>query len=157
MTRLYGRAQKGSRCHDSAPGRSWERTTILSAIRDTGETYSMVFEGALNSKIFESYIERILLPEIKAGDIVIMDNLNVHKSGKAEKYILSRKAECIFLPAYSPALNPIEKMWSKVKQALRGLKARTQEELSAAIGIALEKITQEDAAGWFSSCGYIKI
>ena len=117
----------------------------------------MVFEGALNSKIFESYIERILLPEIKAGDIVILDNLNVHKSGKAEKCILSRKAECIFLPAYSSDLNPIEKMWSKVKQALRGLKARTQEELSAAIGIALEKITQEDAAGWFSSCGYIKI
>lgn len=157
MTRLYGRAQKGSRCHDSVPGRIWKRTTILSAIRDNGETYSHVFEGALNSKIFEMYIEKILLPKIKPHDIVIMDNLNVHKSKIAKKYILSKKAKYIFLPAYSPDLNPIEKMWSKIKQILRGLKARTREELASAIDIALGKITRKDAAGWFSSRGYIKI
>lgn len=156
MTRLYGRARNGSRCMDHAPDGRWERTTILSAIRITGETCSVVFDGALNGKIYNAYVEKFLLPTLKSGDIVIMDNLNVHKSEIAKKLIQEKGCDYIFLPAYSPDLNPIEKMWSKVKQLLRGLKARTKEALDEAIEKALSYITREDAQGWFKSCGYIK-
>ena len=93
---------------------------------------------------------------LKAGDMVIMDNLNVHKSKTAQKLITEKGCEYIFLPEYSPDLNPIEKMWSKVKQLLRSMKARTCDELYKAIGKALGCITPKDAEGWFKSCGYIK-
>lgn len=147
---------RGKRCCDHAPDGRWERTTILSAIRITGETKSIVFEGALDRKMYNVYIEKILLPLLKPGDVVVMDNLNVHKSEIAKRLIEEKGCEYIFLPAYSPDLNPIEKMWSKVKQLLRGIKARTAEDLYDAIGEVLKCITKEDAEGWFKSCGYIK-
>ena len=104
MTRLYGRARNGQRCHDHAPDGRWERTSILSAIRVTGETCSVVFDGALDGKIYNAYIEQFLLPTLKAGDMVIMDNLNVHKSKTAQKLITEKGCEYIFLPEYSPDL-----------------------------------------------------
>lgn len=155
MTRLYGRALKGERCNDHAPDGRWERTTILSSIRKNGETCSVVFDGALDSKMYNAYIERFLAPTIKPGDIVVMDNLNVHKSEIAKDIIESKGASCIFLPEYSPDLNPTEKMWSKLKQILRGIKARTKEALHDAISFALGCVTATDAEGWFQSCGYV--
>ena len=154
MTRLYGRAMHGQRCHDSTPDGRWERTTLLSAVRVNGETYSMVFDGALNSKIYDVYIEKILAPALQPGDIVIADNLNVHKSETAKKLVEKMGASYVALPPYSPDLNPIEKMWSKIKQLLRGIKARTSESLENAIATALAAISAEDAKGWFASCGY---
>jgi transposase len=156
MTRLYGRASKGARCHDKAPDGRWETVTVLSSIRLAGETESVVFEGAVDGKMFEAYIEQILGPSLRPGDIVVMDNLRAHKSQAAQKFVESRSAKYLFLPAYSPDLNPIEKMWSKVKQILRSLQARTQEELFEAIAKALNMVTADDAQGWFRSCGYIK-
>lgn len=156
MTRLYGRAMKGERCYDSAPDGRWERTTILSALNLSGETHSLIFDGALDYKMFEAYIEKILVPNLKPNNIVIMDNLSVHKSEKAKKLVEETGALYILLPPYSPDLNPIEKMWSKIKQILRGIKARTREALDAAITFALNSVTQNDAEGWFASCGYIK-
>lgn len=155
MTRLYGRALKGERCFDYAPDGRWERTTILSAVRASGETCSIVFDGALDGKMFDAYIEKFLLPTLMPGEIVIMDNLNVHKSLTAKKLVEERGCKYVFLPEYSPDLNPIEKMWSKVKQVLKGIKARTREELEKAIGKALACITPDDAKGWFASCGYM--
>lgn len=155
MTRLYGRALKGKRCNDHAPDGRWERTTILSSIRSSGETCSMVFDGALDGKMFNAYIEKFLLPTLLPGDIVIMDNLNVHKSQIAKKLVEEKGCSYMFLPEYSPDLNPIEKMWSKVKQLLRGIKAKTQEKLEKAIAKVLDCITKEDAGGWFKSCGYV--
>lgn len=154
MTRLYGRAMHGQRCHDSTPDGRWERTTLLSAVRVNGETYSMVFDGALDSKMYNAYIEKILAPALKAEDIVIADNLNVHKSAIAKQLVEDRGASYIALPPYSPDLNPIEKMWSKIKQFLRGAKARTCEDLENAIASALDTVTPEDAERWFASCGY---
>ena len=154
MTRLYGRAMHGERCYDSTPDGRWERTTLLSAIRVNGETYSMVFDGALDAKMYNAYIEKILAPALKPEDIVIADNLNVHKSEIAKRLVEEMGASYIALPPYSPDLNPIEKMWSKIKQFLRGVKARTREELEKAIASALDTITSEDAEGWFASCGY---
>ncbi len=154
MTRRYGRDVHGQRCYDSSPDGRWERTTLLSAVRVNGETYSMVFDGALDAKMYNAYIEKILAPALIPGDIVIADNLNVHKSEIAKRLVEDRGASYIALPAYRPDLNPIEKMWSKIKQFLRGVKARTSEALEKAIASALATITPEDAEGWFASCGY---
>ena len=112
------------------------------------------FKGALNKEIFESYVEKVLAPSLRPGDIVVMDNSSAHKSQKVEEIINSCHAELRFLPPYSPDLNPIEKMWSKVKQILRGLMARAEESLFAAIDTALSQVTAADACGWYGSCGY---
>lgn len=156
MTRLYGRAQRGSRCHDAAPCGHWESVTILSSVRLDGTTESVLFDGAVERKMFDEYIKKFLAPQLRPGDILIMDNLKAHKSEIAMELVQSRQAEMLFLPAYSPDLNPIEKMWSKVKQILRGMKPRTNEELFCATGAALGMVTSSDAQGWFESCGYIK-
>ena len=156
MTRLYGRSARGKRCHDNAPDGRWETVTVLSSIRLDGATESIMFEGAVDRKMFEAYIGQILGPSLRAGDIVVMDNLGSHKSQWAREFVESRSANYLFLPAYSPDFNPIEKMWSKIKQILRGMKARTQDELFAAVAKALDMITADDAQGWFKSCGYVK-
>jgi len=154
MTRLYGRARSGKRCLDSTPCGHWETVTILSSIRLDGATESLVFEGAVDRMMFDAYIKECLAPTLRPGDIVVMDNLSAHKSQQARDVIHMRQAEVLFLPAYSPDFNPIEKMWSKVKQVLRGIKPRTEEELFAATATALDTITAHDAQGWFNSCGY---
>lgn len=156
MTRLYGRSSNGARCHDKAPDGRWETVTVLSSIRFDGRTESLMFDGAVDRKMFEAYIEQVLGPSLRPGDIVVMDNLGSHKSQVAQEFVESRSASYLFLPAYSPDLNPIEKMWSKVKQILRSLKARTREELFDATAKALSMVTADDAQGWFESCGYIK-
>ena len=156
MTRLYGRALKGARCHDAAPHGHWEAVTVLSSIRLDGTTECIVFAGAVERKMFDAYVKSMLAPTLRPGDVVIMDNLSVHKSQAAYDAMQARHAECLFLPAYSPDLNPIEKMWSKVKQILRGIKARTNEDLVAGVGEALDRVSTNDALGWFRSCGYIQ-
>jgi transposase len=123
MTRLYGRARGGNRCLDFAPCGHWETVTILSSIRLDGETENFVFEGAVDRKMFDAYIKEGLAPTLRPGDIVIMDNLRAHKYQEACKSIRKRQAEVLFLPAYSPDFNPIEKMWSKTKQILRRVNA----------------------------------
>lgn len=155
MTRLYGRSYHGNRCLDSAPCGHWETVTILSSVRLDGTTESLVFEGAVDRNMFDAYVKEILAPALRPGDIVVMDNLSAHKSLLACAEIEKRQAQMLFLPAYSPDLNPIEKMWSKVKQVLRGLKPRTHLELTAATATALDAVTKDDALGWFSSCGYL--
>lgn len=154
MTRIYGRALQGKRCHDHAPAGHWKTTTILGSIRLSGEIESILIEGALNREFFDYYIENILAPTLREGDILVMDNLNTHKSEKVIKLLSDMNVEVRFLPAYSPDLNPIEKMWSKLKSLLRTAKARTLDTLNAATAMALDKITQLDALGWFQSSGY---
>jgi transposase len=106
--------------------------------------------------MFDEYIKEMLAPRLRPGDILVMDNLNAHKSALVSGLVQSRCAEVKFLPAYSPDLNPIEKIWSKVKQILRGLKPRTSEELFCSTGTALGMVTATDAQGWFEYAGYIK-
>ena len=154
MIQYYGRAPRGERCFDSAPCGQWNTMTMLSSIRLDGNTECVVFRGALNRDLFESYVEHMLAPSLRPGDIVIMDNLRAHQSSEVIEFIHARHAEVRFLPSYSPDLNPIEKMWSKVKQLLRVLKARTEDALFEAIGTAFCLVTAADARGWFRSCGY---
>lgn len=154
MTRRYGRARGGARCCDAVMAGHVLSMTVISSIRLDGTTESFVFEESPTKRLFEVYAEKILAPSLQEGDIVIMDNLSFHKSQVAEGLIRNRKAKVVFLPAYSPDLNPIEKMWSKVKQLLRGIKATTAEEIYSGIKRALSAVSARDAQGWFTSCGY---
>jgi transposase len=154
MTRLRGRAQRGKRVHAAAPCGHWRTTTMISSIRLDGTTACMTIGGATDTAVFRTYVERVLCPSLKQGDIVIMDNLAPHKNAATLELIAKAGAESRFLPPYSPDLNPIEKMWSKLKASLRKSEARTVEELDDAIAAALDKVTAKDARGWFASCGY---
>ncbi len=154
MTRLRGRARGGQRLVGKAPHGHWCTTTIIGAIRLDGSTACMVVDGATDKDVFREYVRCVLVPTLRRGDIVILDNLSAHKDQQTQALVEEAGAELRFLPPYSPDFNPIEKTWSKVKTFLRGAKARTQEELFEMIGKALETITQKDAEGWFHSCGY---
>jgi len=154
MTRLYGRAKQGQRAIDNAPSGHWSTTTMISSMRLDGSTACMVADGATNKDVFQAYVEHILLPTLETGDIVVVDNLSAHKNKKVRDIIESVGAQLWFLPPYSPDLNPIEKMWSKIKAILRTLKVRTEKALIKAIAKALEAVTASDAKGWFKSCGY---
>jgi transposase len=127
---------------------------MISSIRLDGTTACMHLAGAADTAAFVTYIGQVLCPTLKQGDIVVMDNLAVHKSPQVAALVQAAGAEVRFLPAYSPDLNPIEKMWSKIKASLRSSEARTPEELDQAISHAFSKITANDAAGYFASCGY---
>lgn len=114
----------------------------------------MAVDGATDKNTFREYIRCVLVPTLRAGDIVVLDNLSAHKDQESQKLVEQAGAELRFLPPYSPDLNPIEKMWSKIKAFLRAAKARTEEDLYQTIGLALETVTAQDAEGWFRSCGY---
>ena len=155
MVRLRGRSKGGLRCYCFAPCGNWQTTTMLSSVKLDGTTACMAIEGGTSSEVFREYVRQILVPSLKAGDVVIVDNLSAHKDRKAKEAIEAAGAQIVFLPAYSPDLNPIEKMWSKVKEKLRAIGARTFDSLITAIAQALDSVTKIDAQGWFQSCGYV--
>jgi transposase len=154
MTRLRGRAPRGQRLHSAAPCGHWCTTTMISSIRLDGTTACMTIDGATDTEVFRAYVGGVLLPTLKPGDLVVMDNLRAHKNDETIGLITGAGARVLFLPPYSPDLNPIEMMWSKVKNLLRGAEARTPDELFAAVGNALSRVTAKDAAHWFAHCGY---
>jgi transposase len=156
MTRLYGRAPVGRRCFFSAPHGHWQTTTLLSAIRTTGvmKDASIVFEGPTDAVIFRSYVEECLAPALGAGDIVVMDNLASHKVAGVHEAIEEAGASIWYLPPYSPDLNPIEKLWAKVKAWLRRIAARTVEGLIQAVGDALRAVDANECHAYLRSCGY---
>ena len=156
MTRLYGRSFDGQRVTDGVPHGHWCTTTMVSSMRLDGSTAPMVIEGPTDAEVFEAYVQQVLVPTLRPGDIVVMDNLSPHKTSAVAAAIEATGAEVWFLPPYSPDLNPIEKMWSKIKAFLRKAKARTYDALVLAIGAALATVTAADAFNWFASCGYIQ-
>lgn len=127
---------------------------MLAALSIEGVSAPMTIQGAVDGMVFLEYLKQVLCPSLQAGDVVVMDNLSAHKIKLVRELIESRGARLIYLPPYSPDLNPIEKCWSKIKTYLRAVKARTYETLSEALRQALLTITAEDAKGWFASCGY---
>ena len=154
MTRLYGRALKHERVIDAVPDIRFHRTTILSSVRLDGTTVPLVFEGALNGNIFQVYVTQMLAPTLRPGDIVVMDNLSSHKVSGIVETIEAVGASVLFLPPYSPDLNPIELMWSKIKAILRKLKVRAKELLDDAIAFAFNAVSASDISGWFRHDGY---
>ena len=154
MTRLRGRALRGKRLYASAPQSHWHTTTMICSMRLDGSTACMAVEGATDTELFRAYVRRVLCPTLRAGDVVIMDNLSPHKSAETLGLIQDRGAHVLFLPPYSPDLNPIEKMWSKLKEFLRSAEARSRPSLIEAIASALETITAQDVINWLASCGF---
>lgn len=154
MTRLRGRAFRGERLVDKTPHGHWKTTTLIAALGIGGVRCSMVVDGAVNADIFESFVEHVLVPELCSGDVVIMDNLSSHKRARTRELIEATGAELEFLPPYSPDLNPIEMIFSKIKQTLRSLACRSRELLWHAMQPVLDIITPDDATNCFKHCGY---
>jgi transposase len=154
LTRLYARAPKGKRAKGSIPRNRGKNVTMISCLTFDGLGESLILDGAANGELFELYIEQFLAPSLKSGQIVIMDNLSIHKRQKARELIEARGCQVLFLPPYSPDFSPIEEAFSKVKAILRRIGARTREDLQAALEYALTTVSASDAKGWFRHCGY---
>ena len=154
MTRLRGRAPRGQRLVASCPHGHWETTTMISSVRLDGTSACMTIDGATNTEVFQAYVREILVPTLRPGDIVVLDNLGAHKNEATLALITAAGAQTRFLPAYSPDLNPIEMMWSKEKARLRAAAARSPQALLQAIAQALAAVTADDAKNWFAHCGY---
>ena len=150
MTRTYGRAPVGERVHGAAPGH-WDTVTLICGLRLSGVTAPVIFEGATDTAAFESYVEQVLVPQLRPGDVVIWDNLKPHKAKPAVEAVERAGACVVPLPPWSPDLTPIEEMFSKVKGALRSAAARTTGAVYEAIGSALHDVSLEDVSGWFRS------
>ncbi len=154
MVPLRARAPKGQRAYGKAP-KNWEHNvTLISSMNPAGMDASMSIEGSVDGEAFLLYVEHLLCPALKPGQIVIMDNLQVHKMKKVRELIEECGCHLVFLPSYSPDFNPIEEAFSKVKTLLRKAKARSFEVLVEATGGALSAVTKEDARGFFIHCGY---
>lgn len=158
MTRLYARSKKGQRAVDYAPQGHWNTTTMVAAVTWSAPIAPMVLDGPIDGPAFTAYVEQVLVPALPPKSIVVMDNLPPHKAACIEKMIQDAQGELWYLPPYSPDFNPIEHMWSKIKNCLRSAKARTKEELWSAVATALEQVTPEDTKGYFfdSVVGIIK-
>ncbi len=152
MTPKYGWVPKGDRVEGSAP-KSWSTTTLVSAVGLDGLRGSLAFPGAMDEQAFTTYVEDVLAPDLHPGDVVILDNLQVHESEAAKAVVEKAGAEVLPLPPYSPDLNPIEELWAKAKDIVRRLAARTTPGLYSAIGDALDQITTKDIAGWVRHSG----
>ncbi|MEO0513733.1 MAG: IS630 family transposase [Planctomycetota bacterium] len=156
MTRLYDRAAKGERCVDHSPHGHWKTMTMLSAIRDEGviEDATVVVDGAMDGETFLNYTKQCLVPSLRPGEVVVMDNLASHKVQGVREAIESAGCDLWYLPPYSPDLNPIEKLWSKVKSGLRRVSAATFNGLSDAVADALRAVKPNECANYFEACEY---
>ena len=154
MTRLRGRAPRGKRLIDKIPHGHWRTTTLIAALGITGVRCSTVVDGAINGDVFEAFVEQVLVPELRSSDVVIMDNLSSHKRRRIRELIEATGAHLVFLPPYSPDLNPIEMIFAKVKQSLRSLACRTRDALWEAMQSVLDRVTTSDAANCYKHCGY---
>ncbi len=155
MTRLRARAPRGERAYGKVPrNRGKNQTLIASITLQGGMGEAVSIEGATDAPLFETYVEEFLAPTLQAGQVVVLDGLGAHRTERVRELIEDRGAELLFLPPYSPDLNPIEEAFSKMKGIARKAAARTRGTLDGAICEALSAVTPEDAAGWFSHCGY---
>ena len=154
LTPLYAYAPRGQRAVGKVPRNYGAIMTLIASLSLSGMGPALILDGAADSTAFEIYVEQILGPSLKAGQIVILDNLSIHLGAKVRRAIEARGCRLLFLPAYSPDFSPIEEAFSKVKTFLRRQEARTREALQEALAQALDFITEADALTWFTHCGY---
>jgi transposase len=154
MTRRYGRAPRGERVHDSAPRNYGSYTSVIGAMGLRGLVATLAVEGTVDTLCFDAYVERVLGPRLRRGDVVVLDNLTAHRASRIEEVAAERGAQVLWLAPYSPDFSPIEQCWSKIKSYLRGAKARTGAELDKALAQAISLVTKADIRGWFKHCGY---
>jgi transposase len=154
MQRLRGRSPRGQRCRASGPAGHWKICTMIGAVRLDGPVVCSTLDGAVDQNAFVAWVKEDLCPALRPADVVCMDNLSAHQSPKVREAIESRGARLEYLPAYSPDFNPIENMWSKVKESLRSAAQRSLETLGQTIALAIAQVTANDCRGFFSNCGY---
>ena len=151
---VYGYAPKGERLHLPVPRNRGPNTTLLSSMTTGGMGPSLAVEGATTARVFETYLEEVLVPTLRAGQVVVMDNLGAHKPKRVRELIEERGCELLYLPSYSPDYNPIEEAFSKIKRFLGKVGARSKEALVEALGTALSAVRPEEAQGYFEHAGY---
>lgn len=155
LTPRYGRAPAGMRVYEQAPRNTPPNTTLIAALSSSGMQAPLLVQGSVNHMAIEAYVEQVLAPTLRAGQIVVFDNLSAHKRARLALLLAQKQCEVWFLPSYSPDLTPIELAFAKIKQAVRRAKARTREALEAAIANALASVTSADALAFFDYCGYL--
>ena len=156
MIRLRGRSQKGKRLVDRTPHGHWKTSTLVAGLRSDGVVAPVVFDGPINGISFRAYLEQALVPVLRAGDIVVMDNLSSHKVAGVREAIEAAGATVRYLPPYSPDLNPIEMIFAKLKALLRKIAARTKDALNDAVGKVVDMISSDDAANCIRHAGYFR-
>jgi transposase len=154
LTRLYGWAPHDQRATGSVPRNHGKNTTLVAALAPDGLHEPWLIEGAIETESFVCYISEQLAPTLRPGQIVVLDNLSVHKAQRVRQAIEDRHCQLLFLPPYSPDFTPIEQAFSKIKAILRGLGARTKEALQEAVRLAIEAMSRHNAAAWFAHAGY---
>jgi transposase len=154
LSPIYGYAPRGERLRLSVPRRRGKNTTLLSSMTLSGMGPSLAVEGATTARVFETYVEEVLVPSLRTRQVVVMDNLGAHRPKRIGELIEQRGCELLYLPAYSPDYNPIEEAFAKVKNLLRKASARSKEALLEAIGVALSAVSAADARGFFEHAGY---
>jgi transposase len=154
LSPLYAWALKGQRAYCSVPRNRGSNTTVLSSMTLEGMGPALTVEGSTTSAVFETYVEQVLAPTLRKGQVVVMDNLSAHKGERIRDLIEGRGCELLYLPSYSPDFDPIEEAFAKIKGLLRKSEARTREALLEAIGWAISAVTAKDARGFFEHCGY---
>lgn len=154
MTRRYGWAPRPERVSEAVPAGHWRTLTVLAALTTGGVLASMSIESPTDGDVFLAFVEQVLAPRLEPGHVVILDNLAAHKVPGIRPFIENRGAQLLYLPPYSPDFNPIEQAWSKLKQLLRGVKARVLDQLEPAIAQAIAAITPQNAQAFFRHCGY---
>jgi transposase len=154
LSALYAWSKKGERAFCSAPRNRGANTTLLASMSVEGMGPCLAVTGSTTAMVFEAYVERVLCPSLRSGQVVVMDNLTAHKTERIKRLIEQRGCELLYLPPYSPDFNPIEEAFSKVKRILREVESRTREALVEAIGMAISAVTAKDARAFFEHCGY---
>ncbi len=154
MARTHGRAPRGQRLRAAVPHGHWKTTTFVAGLRNSGMIAPMVLDGPINGELFEAYVEQVLVPDLRPGDIVIMDNLGSHKGAGVRPAIETAGATLFYLPPYSPDFNPIEKAFAKLKAMLRKAAARTIDALWKTIAQIIETFTPTECANYFAAAGY---
>ena len=154
MTRRYGRAPVGERISEATPAGHWSTLTLLGAMSREGMVASMTVESPTDGEVFLAYLDQVLCPALRPGQVVVMDNLSAHKVEGVRERIEAADAQLLYLPPYSPDFNPIEQAWSKLKEHLRSAKSRTVAVLQETIAQALLTISAQNASAWFAHCGY---
>jgi len=154
MTRLRGRSPRGERLVAKVPHGHWNTTTLIGALGIDGVRCSTLVDGPVNAEIFQAFIDQVLVPSLKPSDIVVMDNLSSHKGAAVKRSIEAADATLVYLPPYSPDYSPIEPAFSKIKQSLRSLAARTRDALWSSVQPILDAVTSTDSTHFFQHCGY---
>ena len=154
MARRCGRSPRGERCRAPVPHGHWKTTTFVGALRLEGMTAPMLLDGAMHGAAFLAYVEQVLAPTLKPGDVVVMDNLPAHKPVAVRKAIEAAGAELLFLPPYSPDFNPIEMAFSKLKAFLKKTSARTKDDLWDAVAVGIQTFTPQECENYFAAAGY---